>query len=107
MTDNIGVAQEFIPTVVDLADDSTVVFKGPCLLRGVYVNTAMSAQDVPIKLADGTTKFKVPASSPAGAPFHMFDANMNGITVDPDDAATGEIVVVWKPFSTEHQEPSA
>ena len=34
---------------VDLSDNSTTVFDGPCLLYGVYINTALSAQACPIQ----------------------------------------------------------
>lgn len=100
MAEDVGVAQEFIPTVVDLADNSTVVYAGPCIVRGVYVNTVMSAHACLFTNAAGTTKFTIPASSPAGVDFNLYDATMQGLTVDPNDSATGSITVVWKPFST-------
>ncbi len=38
--------------VVDLSDNITTVFDGPCVVYGVYVNTVLSAQACPIQ--DGT-----------------------------------------------------
>jgi len=88
---------EFQPVVVNVADNSTTVWTGETLLRGVYVNTALSAHDLPIKNGS-TTIFTIPASTVAGTVFPFFDTFMStSIVVDPDDAATGSITVVFKP----------
>lgn len=86
-------------TVVDLSTNSTTVSAAPAMLTGIYVDTALSAQACPIK-DDTTTVFSLPASTPVGA----FDFGNQGsavkfatsLVVDPDDAATGTVVVFWK-----------
>lgn len=87
---------EFKYAVVDLADDDTEVTAKRAMIRGVYINVALSAHSVPVQ--DGTsTVFSIPASSSAGQfiPFGdvVFDG---GITIDPNDSATGSITIVYK-----------
>lgn len=102
MAEDIGVAQEFITTVVNLSvSASQDVTSGPCIVRGSYINEANVAS-VAINDAAGTEKFVIPSASPIGAPFHHFDATQTGITV-VGDAGVGEVAIVWKPFSTELQ----
>ena len=84
--------------VVDLAANSTTVFDGPCLLLGVWVNTALSAHACPIK--DGAAAVvTLPASLAAGQnppfPGVRFETSL---VVDPDDAATGNITVFYLPL---------
>jgi hypothetical protein len=99
MAEDIGIAQEFVTTVVDLSvGASQVVTAGPCAIRGSYINEANVAS-VAINDASGAEKFVLPASSPIGAPYHHFDATQTGITV-VGDAGVGEVAIVWKPFST-------
>ena len=94
----------FVTSVVDLSTDSTTITSAPALLRGISIQTANSAQAVPVKNgASGTTVFTIPASSSGGIWYECGDARMElGITIDPDNSATGTISVVWKPLlSTE------
>lgn len=87
-------------SVVDVSTDETDVSStAPALLFGVYVNTALSAQVLPLK--DGTggsTLVTIPASAAAGTmytfPGLKFDT---ALIVDPDNAATGNITVAWRP----------
>lgn len=82
-------------TVVDVAADSTTVSAAPAKLHKVYVNTALSAHALPLK--SGTvTLFTIPASAVAGSVFDFGGASFpSSLIVDPDDAATGSITVVW------------
>lgn len=86
-------------TVVDVADNSTTVSSAPAMLYSVHVNTALSAHALPIQ--DNTTAvFSLAASSavgtnlswPKGIPF------LTSLVVDPNDAATGSITLVWAPL---------
>lgn len=84
--------------VVNVADDSTTVYTGPCLLLGVYVNTALSAHVCPIK--DGsTTVVSIAASAAAGTsilyPGIRFETSL---VVDPDNSGTGSITVAYRPI---------
>lgn len=90
----------FRPAIVDLSTDSTTITDEPALLRGVFIQTANSAQACPIKNgASGSTTFTIPASAAGGVWFECGDTRMeSGITVDPDNSATGTVTVVWKPL---------
>jgi len=84
--------------VVDLSDDSTTVYPGPCLLVGIHTQATTSGQVCPIK--DGTTTvFALSASSPLGDWFEGFDTRFEtSLIVDPDNSATGTITVIYQPF---------
>ncbi len=85
-------------TVVDLADNSTTVFTGPCILYGLVVTTVASAQAVLV--LDGATNNI--AAIEASAAVGVTKSYPNGIRCDtslivnPDDAATGRITVLWR-----------
>lgn len=90
----------FIATVVDLSTDSTTITSSPAIIRGVSIQTAISAQAVPIKNgAAGTTTFTIPASAAGGGWYEFAGTRFeSGITVDPNDSATGTITVIWRPL---------
>jgi hypothetical protein len=84
-----------IPSVVSVNDNSTTVYTGTCYLYGVYVNTTLSAEAVPIK--DGsTTLVTIPASAAAGS-HYSFPGILfaTSLVVDPNDASTGSITVAY------------
>lgn len=85
--------------VVNVADDTTTVYTGPVMLYGVYINTVLSAQVLPIK--DGTTTvITIPASAAAGAHYPIPGIRFNtSLIVDPDNAATGNITVAYRPVN--------
>lgn len=88
--------EEWLPAVVDLADDSTTVLNGPAVLGLVYVNTALSAHVCLIK-DDTTSIFTLPASTAAGAFFDFEGTRFEtSLVVDPDNSATGSITVLYK-----------
>jgi hypothetical protein len=86
-------------TVVDVADNSTTVSSAPAMLYSIHVNTVLSAHALPI-LDNATTVFSLAASSavgtnlswPKGIPF------LTSLIVDPNDAATGSVTLVWAPL---------
>lgn len=90
--------------VVDVADNTTTVVNGPARLYGVYVNTALSAHTLPIANRDfsaspnvETTVVTIPASAAAGAMYTFPGIEFaNALVVNPNDAATGNITVVYK-----------
>lgn len=83
--------------VVDVSVNSTTVYTGPVKVVGVNINTALSAHALPIK--DGTTTvFTIPASATAGSFYDLFDTFFQtSLVIDPDDAATGNITIVYAP----------
>jgi hypothetical protein len=83
-------------TSVNLATDVTVVTTRPAKLLGAYVTTAMSAQACPIEDGGGTVVAALPASSAVGSDINCYGVVMSGITVNPDDAATGVITVIYE-----------
>ena len=89
-------AFEFDYAVVNVADDITTVNSGLSLLRSVIVNTTLSAHALPIK--DGTTTvFTIPASATVGTRYSFDDAQFKtSIVIDPDNAATGGVTVIYK-----------
>lgn len=93
-------AATHIPSLVDLSDNTTNVYAGPAQLVGVHVHTAITAQACPIEDGTGGTAFfNIPASTAAGT--WLEAGNMRytvGLFVNPDDAATGKITVVYTPI---------
>lgn len=96
MRNVLDTAFEFDYAVVDVAADSTTVYTGLGILRGVYVNTTLSAHDLPIK--DGsTTVFTIPGAALSGTWIPFGDVQFTtSIVVDPDNSATGNITVIYK-----------
>ncbi len=90
--------QECLYAVVNVGDNSTTVSAVPAILYGVYVNTALSAEAVPITDAS-TTVVSIPASSAAGVsipyPGIRFETSL---IVNPNDASTGSITVAYRPI---------
>lgn len=92
----VNARRQLQATVVDVADNSTTISAVPAMLYGVYVNTVLSAHALPITNA-ATARITLPASTAAGTQFNY----VNGVPfetsliVDPNDAATGNITVVW------------
>lgn len=88
---------EFKYAVVDLSTDSTTITTKRSMVRGIYVNTTFSAHTCII--ADGsTTVFTLPSATFAGQFIPFGDVVFSsGIVVDPDNAMTGSITVVYKP----------
>ena len=86
-----------VPTIVQLTDNSTTVHTGRCYLHGIYVDSAMSAHDCLVS-DDTTTIITLPASTAAGNYWEFHGARFNtSLVIDPNDAATGRIVVFWWP----------
>jgi hypothetical protein len=96
MRNVLDTAFEFDYDVVDVGDNSTTVHGGLCLLRGIYINTTLSANDLPI-LDGATTVFTIPGGSFAGTWIPFGDVQFTtSLIVDPNDAATGSITVIYK-----------
>jgi hypothetical protein len=85
-------------TVVDVSVDSTTVTSKPARLGGIFINTALSAHALPI-IDGATTIFTIPASATAGTFYNFIGTKFNtSLIVDPNDAATGNITVLWDPM---------
>lgn len=88
-----------IATVVDVSANSTTVSAGPAVLLGVYVNTVLSAHACPIE--NGSTALvTLVASLAAGTNLQFGDGIVfpSSLVVNPNDAATGSITVMWRPL---------
>ena len=96
MNNNVGTSFEFDYAVVDIATDSATVRSGAALLRGIYINTSLSAHDLPIY--DGSTLvFTIPATSAAGYWIPFGDLVFKtSLLIDPNNSATGGITVIYK-----------
>ena len=83
---------------IDISADITSVSDGAVMYYGVTINTVLSAHVCLIQ--EGTTvAFRIPASAPAG---NYYDhggeegVEITNLIVNPDDSATGEIVVHYR-----------
>jgi len=89
---------ECLYSVVNVADNTTTVYDGPALLFGVYVNTALSANALPIQ-DSSTTVVSIAASAAVGTnitfPGIRFETSL---IVNPDDAATGSVTIAYRPI---------
>jgi hypothetical protein len=85
---------------VNVASDSTTVYAGPCIYYGATVTTALSAQVLPIH--DDTVPIDAFAASAAAGTSHNFASGIKcytSLVVDPDNAATGNITVYYRPLN--------
>jgi len=87
---------------VDLATNITTITAVPCLVKGVYINTALSAHACEIK--DGTDNaFTIPASATAANAYDFGPTKYTtSLIVDPDDSGTGNITVLFVPLGEPH-----
>lgn len=97
--DYTSTAAEWEATVVDLANDSTTVYTGPCLCGGVWVNGANLTGSAVHLLKDNTTNklsfSNVNANTNLGFPAFRCQTSL---VVDPVNDATGTITVFWRPM---------
>ena len=94
----LGTHEEYTYQVVDTSTNSTTVYNGPAILKGVYVNTGLSAHTVVMK-DNATAVVTIPASAAAGS-MYTFPGILcaTSLVCDPDDSSTGSITVVYKPL---------
>ncbi len=92
------VHEECEHTIVNMTDNTTTVFTGPCLLVGIYVNIVLTAAAVEIENVSGTTVFTLPASLAAGSERNFHGTRFpEALIINPDDgAASGQITVMWR-----------
>lgn len=86
--------------VVDVADNSTTVYTGPCIYYGSVVTTVLSAHALPIQ--DGSNVIDSHVASAAVGTAHLFNHGVRcatSLVVDPNDAATGRITVFYRPMN--------
>lgn len=87
--------------VVDVAANSTTVYSGPCIYYGAVVTTVLSAHALPIY--DGASNIIDSfAASAAVGTYHPFNHGVKcatSLVVDPNDAATGTITVLYRPLN--------
>ena len=83
-------------TVVDVADNSTTVFTGPCILYGLTVTTILSAHALDV--LDGAVNIAALAASAAVGTTTQYAGIRcdTSLIVDPNDAATGRVTVIWR-----------
>ena len=81
-----------------LTTNSIDIYAAPCILYGIYVNTAISAHVTVIKVT--TAVLSLPASAAAGAMYTFPGIRFEtSLVCDPDDATTtGDVTFVYKPL---------
>ena len=86
---------------VDMTDNTTTVYTGPCVLVGIHVNIALSANACEIEEVAGTSIFTLAASTAAGTNIDCFSMRLDtALIVNPADAAaSGQITVVYRPVN--------
>ena len=85
-------------SIVDLSDNTTVVYTGRCLLRSLHITVVMSAHTIVIE-DTGTAVVGLAASGAVGTRQDCDDLLCKtGITVTPNAASTGIMTVVFKPL---------
>lgn len=80
----------------DTSANSTTIESVPVLLKGFWVNTALSAHAVVLK-DDTASVITIPASSAAGYK-ELFDEGIRfeaSFVIDPDDSSTGNITLFY------------
>lgn len=82
--------------VFDVSNNIGTISSKAAVVHGVYINTTISAHTILIKNGS-TSVFTIPASATAGNyyNFDMVEFSTN-LVVDPDDSATGSIVVIYE-----------
>jgi len=85
-------------SVVDLSDNTTVVYTGRCMLRRLIITTVMSAHAILVE-DTGTNVSGLAASGAVGTNQDCGDLLcLTGITVTPNASSTGIMTVVFKPL---------
>ena len=83
---------------VDLTNNITTITAVPCLVKGVYINSTLSAHACEIKNGSSSL-FTIPASAAAGTSYGFGPARYeDSLVVDPDDSGTGNLTVVYVPL---------
>lgn len=99
-TSYLSTKQDWNYTRVDLAADAGVTVSAtPAILGKVYVDTVLSAHACPF-LDGATTVFSLIASLAAGTNFSAMEGTRfeTSLIVNSNDAATGLLVVQWRPL---------
>jgi hypothetical protein len=87
--------REWKYAVVDLSTNSTTVSSVPCIVKGFYVNTTLSAHECLIK-DNTTTVIRIPASTAAATTVDFHGLRFEtSLIVDPHDSATGELLIEY------------
>lgn len=86
---------KFVPAVVNMTTASAALSTDNTLLRGVHVQTVLSAQALELSNGSGgTVLFTVPASAPAGSWFEAGDMRFpDGIYVVSTAVTSGVVTI--------------
>ena len=85
-------------SVVDVSDNTTLIYTGRCLLRQMNVVVVLSAHTAVIE-DTGTSVAGLAASAAVGTVYQCGDLLCKtGLTFTPNASGTGTVVVVFKPL---------
>jgi hypothetical protein len=85
-------------TSVDLSTDSTTIYTGKCYVAAIHVTVGLSAHLTLIK-DNATTVLALASGAAAGVTINMPPDGVEfgtSLIVDPDNAGTGTITVIWR-----------
>jgi hypothetical protein len=87
---------EWDKALIDTSNNTTTILNIPALVKGVYINTALSSHTVIVKDGSEST-FTIPANAAAGNFYDWESVRFEtSLWVDPDDASTGSFTVLYK-----------
>ncbi len=86
---------EYKYAIVDLSNNITTISTKPALVKGVYVNTVLSAHTVNIE--DGIAAVIILEASISAGTVREWPSTQfkTSLIVNPDDASTGNITVFY------------
>jgi hypothetical protein len=91
---------EWLYQRVDLSVDSTTTIGIPAVLGNIWIHTTISAHACPV--LDGAVElFSIPSGATAGTAYTFLYGTVcqTSLIINPDDAATGILVVQYKPLN--------
>lgn len=94
--DPVATIPEFTYKNVSLASGTTKTISGPCILRGVVVNTVPAAT---VTIKDGTGTFAtIPTSATVGIPIFYGDVGIRTSLNISHTAGAGDLTFIFKSF---------
>ena len=100
MSNKTATASEVLTTLIDLdVNGIQNIYNGPCMLRGVFINTVMSAHSVAIN-DDTTLMYTLAADTKAGQWIEFGDTIFStSLKLTANNSSTGKVRVCFIPIT--------